>query len=245
MLPPIPPYNIERTGENAYRITLAVAGFAESELSVETRESTLTVRGSKEAAAEGREARRALSRHRRSRLRATFPACRPCGRDGRGKREWPAAYRSGAGGSGGSEAADHRDQQGRRQDHRSRQSAFGAGRLNPSCASAGKARASRSGRPFSSIRIEPGGRRSPLLCRSPAADEPEAAGGVVGGALLASWGGSRSSALLDVSRPAWRLTNPVRPGLRAGQEAAEADWRSVAAGLFARNLMFSRSRPLP
>ena len=43
-----PPYNIERTGENAYRITLAVAGFAENELSVETRENTLTVRGSKE-----------------------------------------------------------------------------------------------------------------------------------------------------------------------------------------------------
>jgi molecular chaperone IbpA len=48
-VPTYPPYNIERTGENAYRITLAVAGFAESELSVETRESTLTVRGSKEA----------------------------------------------------------------------------------------------------------------------------------------------------------------------------------------------------
>ena len=30
-----PPYNIERTGENNYRITLAVAGFAENELSVE------------------------------------------------------------------------------------------------------------------------------------------------------------------------------------------------------------------
>ena len=44
-----PPYNIERTGENAYRITLAVAGFAESELSVETRENTLTVRGAKDA----------------------------------------------------------------------------------------------------------------------------------------------------------------------------------------------------
>ena len=43
-----PPYNIERTGENAYRITLAVAGFAEHELSVETRENTLTVRGAKE-----------------------------------------------------------------------------------------------------------------------------------------------------------------------------------------------------
>ena len=48
--PAYPPYNIERTGENAYRITLAVAGFAENELSVETRENTLTVRGSKETA---------------------------------------------------------------------------------------------------------------------------------------------------------------------------------------------------
>jgi molecular chaperone IbpA len=47
--PTYPPYNIERTSENAYRITLAVAGFAEDELSVETRENTLTVRGSKEA----------------------------------------------------------------------------------------------------------------------------------------------------------------------------------------------------
>ena len=46
--PTYPPYNIERTGENAYRITLAVAGFGEQELSVETRENTLTVRGSKE-----------------------------------------------------------------------------------------------------------------------------------------------------------------------------------------------------
>jgi len=49
--PTYPPYNIERTDENAYRITLAVAGFAESELSVETHENTLTVRGSKETAA--------------------------------------------------------------------------------------------------------------------------------------------------------------------------------------------------
>ena len=46
--PTYPPYNIERTGENAYRITLAVAGFAEDELTVETRENTLTVRGAKD-----------------------------------------------------------------------------------------------------------------------------------------------------------------------------------------------------
>ena len=48
-----PPYNIERTGENAYRITLAVAGFGEDELTVVTRENTLTVRGAKDTAPKG------------------------------------------------------------------------------------------------------------------------------------------------------------------------------------------------
>lgn len=40
-----PPYNIERTEENHYRISLAVAGFAEDELSVDVREGVLTVQG--------------------------------------------------------------------------------------------------------------------------------------------------------------------------------------------------------
>jgi molecular chaperone IbpA len=47
--PTYPPYNIERTGENAYRITVAVAGFKESELAIETKENTLTIRGEKQA----------------------------------------------------------------------------------------------------------------------------------------------------------------------------------------------------
>ncbi len=42
-----PPYNIERLGENDYRITMAVAGFAADELKIEAKESTLTVRGEK------------------------------------------------------------------------------------------------------------------------------------------------------------------------------------------------------
>ena len=42
-----PPYNIERTGENAYRVSVAVAGFGESDLSVELKENTLTVKGEK------------------------------------------------------------------------------------------------------------------------------------------------------------------------------------------------------
>ena len=46
--PTYPPYNIERTGENAYRISVAVAGFAETDLSIEAKENTLTVRGEKQ-----------------------------------------------------------------------------------------------------------------------------------------------------------------------------------------------------
>jgi len=46
--PTYPPYNIERTGENAYRVTVAVAGFAEPELSIEVKENTLTIRGEKQ-----------------------------------------------------------------------------------------------------------------------------------------------------------------------------------------------------
>jgi molecular chaperone IbpA len=42
-----PPYNIERTAETSYRVTLAVAGFSESELTVEAKENALTVRGEK------------------------------------------------------------------------------------------------------------------------------------------------------------------------------------------------------
>jgi molecular chaperone IbpA len=46
---PYPPYNIERTGENTYRVSVAVAGFSEAELSIESKENTLTVKGEKVA----------------------------------------------------------------------------------------------------------------------------------------------------------------------------------------------------
>ncbi|OWJ63664.1 Hsp20 family protein [Inquilinus limosus] len=42
--PAYPPYNIEKTGEDSYRITMAVAGFGEDDLEVVTSENTLTVR---------------------------------------------------------------------------------------------------------------------------------------------------------------------------------------------------------
>ena len=40
-----PPYNIEKTGENAYKIVMAVAGFAESELNLTQKENELLVSG--------------------------------------------------------------------------------------------------------------------------------------------------------------------------------------------------------
>jgi molecular chaperone IbpA len=47
--PSYPPYNIERNGENAFRISVAVAGFTDADLSIEARGNTLTIRGEKQA----------------------------------------------------------------------------------------------------------------------------------------------------------------------------------------------------
>lgn len=40
-----PPYNIEQSGENGYRITMAIAGFGEENLDVTVKENTLTIAG--------------------------------------------------------------------------------------------------------------------------------------------------------------------------------------------------------
>jgi molecular chaperone IbpA len=42
-----PPYNIERTGQDAYRITMAVAGFGEDEIGIEVHRNVLTIKGEK------------------------------------------------------------------------------------------------------------------------------------------------------------------------------------------------------
>lgn len=48
--PSYPPYNIEKTGEDAYRITVAVAGFAEADLNVEVKDGHLTITANKREA---------------------------------------------------------------------------------------------------------------------------------------------------------------------------------------------------
>ncbi|WP_316860227.1 Hsp20 family protein [uncultured Cohaesibacter sp.] len=46
-VPSYPPYNIERLAENSYRISMAVAGFTEKDLSIEVKENSLKVTGEK------------------------------------------------------------------------------------------------------------------------------------------------------------------------------------------------------
>ncbi|MEQ9517929.1 MAG: Hsp20 family protein [Parvibaculum sp.] len=45
-----PPYNIERTGEASYRITMAVAGFREDDIAIEAQQNKLTITGKRENA---------------------------------------------------------------------------------------------------------------------------------------------------------------------------------------------------
>lgn len=53
--PSYPPYNIERTDENNYCITMAVAGFGEADLSLEAKEHVLTIKGEKKDEDENRD----------------------------------------------------------------------------------------------------------------------------------------------------------------------------------------------
>src|SRR5204863_9823519 len=55
-----PPYNIEKTGDDAYRIVMAVAGFAEAELNLTQKENELLVSG--QTAPNGEEGRQYLYR---------------------------------------------------------------------------------------------------------------------------------------------------------------------------------------
>ena len=53
--PSFPPYNIERLSDNEYRITMAVAGFAGTELKIDVKENALTVAGTKASESKDRQ----------------------------------------------------------------------------------------------------------------------------------------------------------------------------------------------
>lgn len=52
--PSYPPYNIEKMGEDAYRITMAVAGFSEDEIEITAQDNTLVIAGKPKKAEEER-----------------------------------------------------------------------------------------------------------------------------------------------------------------------------------------------
>ena len=60
--PGYPPYNIERTGDNSYRISVAVSGFSQPELSIVAKENTLTIKGEKSANENGKDKSEVLYR---------------------------------------------------------------------------------------------------------------------------------------------------------------------------------------
>ena len=89
--PSYPPYNIERTGENAYRISIAVAGFVDQELSIEAKEQTLTVRGDKRP--EPRTSPSSCIRASRPAPSSAASSSPTTSRPGRAARARPAAHR--------------------------------------------------------------------------------------------------------------------------------------------------------
>ena len=105
--PSYPPYNIERVGENEYRISMAVAGFGEGDLSIDVKENTLSIRGEKRTEQEDTTY---LHRGIASRsFERKIPARRSCVGEGRRARERLAAYRPGARAARGDEAPQHSD----------------------------------------------------------------------------------------------------------------------------------------
>ena len=106
-----PPYNIEKMGENDYRITMAVAGFGENDLLIEVKDSTVTVSGS--TSGEGDQERAYLHRGIAGRsFQTCLPAGRPCpcfrGQPG----ERSASHRPRTRSARGTEAADDQDLRG-------------------------------------------------------------------------------------------------------------------------------------
>ena len=105
--PSYPPYNIERVGENEYRISMAVAGFGEKR--PHHRGEGEHALHSRREADRGRGEPPSASRHRLPQLRAQVPARRPCRGEGREPREWLAARRPRARAARGDEAPHHPD----------------------------------------------------------------------------------------------------------------------------------------
>ena len=108
--PTYPPYNIQKMGENAYRVTLAVAGFGDDEIAIEVKENLLTVTGklAKENGANESYLHRGIATRTFERR---FNLADHIQVTGCGARQGPASHRPGARASRGAEGAQdrHRD----------------------------------------------------------------------------------------------------------------------------------------
>ena len=102
--PTYPPYNIQKLGDNAYRVTLAVAGFGDDEITIEVKENLLTVSGklARENGASESYLHRGIAAPR---LRAALQSRRSHSGDRRCAREGSPAYRPGARASRSAEGA--------------------------------------------------------------------------------------------------------------------------------------------
>ena len=110
-----PPYNIEKTGEDSYRITMAVAGLGKEDLNVEARANTLLVSAKRrEEVADNAYLHRGIAGRggglsRRARLQPSVPPCRPCQGRRRRSRKRPLAHRSRPRAAGRDETAPDRN----------------------------------------------------------------------------------------------------------------------------------------
>ena len=105
-----PPYNIEKTGDDSYRLTMAVAGFGPDDIEMVVRENTLVIAGRVRSESKPTEVLyRGIGRPR---VRAPLHARRPYRGRGRRPRQRPAACRPEARGARGAKAPPNLDRHG-------------------------------------------------------------------------------------------------------------------------------------
>ena len=108
-----PPYNIEQRGDASYRITLAVAGFAETDLAITLENSQLMIRGRQDDDSAGRVFRIAASRRARSAELLLADGVEVSG----AARERPSAHRPAPGRARDGRAHDRDQRRDRRQEN--------------------------------------------------------------------------------------------------------------------------------
>ena len=103
-----PPYNVEKHGDDQYRIVVAAAGFQEEDLELQVEKGVLTISGGKRDANEG--VTLSVPRHRTACLQTVLPSGGPYRNQGRRPEQRFVEHRPVAGDSGRGESQTHPDQ---------------------------------------------------------------------------------------------------------------------------------------